>query len=207
MDFKEQASKEIEGLVKKFRKQTDKIESSDHPKYSVPGTREYEVDQLKAELEQQVEDINARYREQAEAYLEQAKRDAALSYFKPSVSDRELVNSIVDDFTASIAFARSQDEKREVFEALNDRLHHMSEAQLYAVKSKLPQVLQSVKDDEFAVKELKNVNGTLSKLQTPEQEALEEAKQLALTSPDHKFRTLKMTHRAYNKQKPIGGIE
>lgn len=207
MDFKEQLSKEVDQAVKKFRKQTEKIEESPDPRLAGRDVKDFEIGKLKAELEQQVGEINERYREKAEAHLEQAKRDAALSYFKPSVSDKDYVGSILDDFTSSVAFAYSDAEKEAAFSELESRFEHMTPEQLYAVKTQLPKVLQSVQGDELTMKKLKGVNNTLSELRTPQQEILEDAKQLALSSPDMTFRRLKMTHRAFNKQKPIGGIE
>jgi hypothetical protein len=200
MDFKQQLTKEVDTAVGKFRKQVDRIENTDDPRFAGREVKEYEIGKLKTELEAQVAEINAKYKEKAEELLAQSEARAAHSYFKPSMSDKEFVNSILDDFTASIALAYSDTDKAQAFSALEARFEHMTPEQLYAVKSKLPSVLQAVKDDEFSVKQLRGVNSTLSNLRTPEQESLDEAKSIALSSPDMSFRRLKMTHPTYSAE-------
>jgi hypothetical protein len=204
--FKQQLTKEVDTAVSKFRKGVDKIKNSPNPYYSDVEVQNYEIGKLKADLESQVAEINAKYKEKAEELLANAERQAATSYFKPSMSDKEFVGSVLDDFTASIALAYSDSDKAKAFSALEARFEHMTPEQLYAVKSKLPSVLQAVKDDEFSVKQLRGVNSTLSNLRTHEQESLDEAKALELSSPDGAFRRLKMTHPSYShlqKSRPV----
>ena len=200
MNFKEQLTREVDQAVAKFRKGVEKIENSPNPYYREQAVKDFEIGKLKAELETQVADINAKYREQSEELLEQAKCDAAFSYFKPSPADKEFTGAILDEFTSDLAFARKKEEKIGAVRALEERFDHLTETQLFAVKSKLPQELQSVSGDEFAVGELKRINGALSNLRTEEQEALEEAKTIALSTPDTAYRRLKMTHKVFQSE-------
>jgi gluconate kinase len=199
MDIKQKHSKEIERLVKDFRKKVDRINNSNNPYYNDRAVRDYEIGKLKSELEASVKEINGQYREEAQELLEQAKRQAAHSYFKPSASDKEFVTTVLDEFTSNVAFAYTDADRAEAFASLEARFEHMTPEQLFAVKSQLPRVLQSA-SDEFTAKKLRSVNGTLSELRTPEQEALNDAKDIALSSPDMAFRRLKMTHPTFSTE-------
>jgi hypothetical protein len=196
MDFKQQYTKEIDKKVSQFRKAVDKIEKSEDPRLDGREVKDYEISKLRDSLESEVAEINSKYKQEAQGLLEQRKSEAATSYFKPSTYDKEFVGSVLDEFTANVAFAYGDQQKSEAFRSLESRFEHMTPEQLFAVKSQLPKVLQSV-SDEGTLKNLRRVNSTLSELKTPAQEALEEAKMLAVSKPDMAFTRLTMTHSAF----------
>ncbi|MGP4077289.1 hypothetical protein [Halobacillus sp. K22] len=195
----EQYKRDIEKAVRKFRKDVQKIEESSDPRYKDQAFKDEAIREKRQELEDVVADRNTKYAQEAEALLEQRKQEAAKSYFKPSPSDKQFVESVLDEFTASVAFAYSDKQRREVFNSLEDRFEHMSPEQLNEVRKQLPKVLQSVNDEE-TIKKLRYVNSYLSNLQTPEQEALEEAQEAAMLKPDAAFRRLTFTHPAFKDQ-------
>ena len=192
----EQYKRDIDKAVSKFRKDVEKIEGSSDPRYKDATFKAEAIREKRKELEDVVADRNAKYAQEAQALLEQRKQEAARSYFKPSSSDKQFVESVLDEFTASVALAYGDKQQREAFDSLEGRFEHMTPEQLNEVRKQLPKVLQSV-NDEGTVKKLRQVNSFLSGLKTPEQEALEEAQEAVTLKPDATYRRLTFTHPAF----------
>ncbi|ASN06842.1 hypothetical protein [Virgibacillus necropolis] len=190
---------QINQKVDKFRKDTDSINKSDNPGFT-EDVKAYETRKLRDALEKEVDDINRQYKHAAEEALVIAKEDAAKSYFSITEIDRKLADHHLDTYVSDVAFSYNDDQKAEAFDRLERNLQYLSPAQLDHLRKSLPKVLQSVSDKD-TLKNLRGLNTTLSVLQTPQQEALDEVQAAAERTPDAKFRRLRMSHTAYSDHK------
>ncbi|MCM3572517.1 hypothetical protein M3172_04900 [Mesobacillus subterraneus] len=199
--LKEQYQKQIEGKVSQFRKHVDKISASDHPKYNVEGQREYEIEQLKTELDNEVAILDAEFNAKIDEQIEAQERVAARSNFYITPADKVQVDNYISDLTSALTFAMNDADKAEAFSVFESKLDMLdSEGALAEVKRRLPELAKYVKDDSYSMTKLRGFFHTFSALKTPEQELLDDLKSAKLNGVSYKYRTLKMTHKAYSSQ-------
>lgn len=189
---------EIKRAVDKFRKQVEKIKTSDNPYYKDKEVQEYEIKQHRAELDATVSELSNAFDAQIAQEIEQAEDRAKASRFYTSETQKQQVEHALDSFVADVTLAYDDNGKHEAYKTLERRLDGMEPAELAHVRLKLPQALTRVNGDDVATKKLKSLNAVLAKLQTPEEERLDELKTAKRLGADQTYRRLKMTHPAYS---------
>ncbi|WP_227396707.1 hypothetical protein [Jeotgalibacillus aurantiacus] len=198
MDLKQTYQRQVEQEVTKFRKAVDKINESDHPTYSVPGARDYEISELIRELERKVKEIDIEFREQIEGAIEHQTKVAMRSQHYVSATDREFIKQASVELKTALTFAGNKAEVLDAINAYESRLETLeSESAFSEVIKQLAEIMPNLSDD-FAKQKVTHLYRTLSRgLQTPEQAQLEELKQAKITGVKRPFTTLKMTHPAF----------
>jgi hypothetical protein len=199
MNLKQTYSKQVEQEVKSFRKQVDKIEQSDHPKYNVEGTRQYEIEHLRDELDTKVAELDREFQDKIETEIGQATKEAARSRFFVSSHDKQFVTDITDDLVTKLTFAINDSDKIKAIREYEDKLEVLeSEAPFTEVIKQLAEASRKLGDDDFAKRKLRGLYSQLTAgLQTPEQERLEALKADKMSGVTYKYRLLTMTHKAY----------
>lgn len=190
---------EIENAVKQFRKQVDKIQTSDHPQYKDPEIKDYEIKALRAELDAKVAEINNDFHATLKREIEKATPLATSSRIFITESDKRNAQYVLDEYVADIALAYDDVAKHAANEKLEARLDAMTtHGELAHVRQKLPEVLGRINGDPIATRKLKSTNEKLAALKTPEQERLDDLKAEKVSGADSTYRRLKMTHPAYS---------
>jgi hypothetical protein len=198
MDYKQQ----IEKAVGQFRKDVEKLQTSDNPYHQTPGVVDYETNKLKDALEKSVAELDAQFKQEIDARIEEQSKVAARSTFYVSPSDREFIASISDDLVTKLTFAIDESDKMKAIREFEGKLDTFeSDAPFSAVIKQLAEVSRKLGDDKFSQKKVRDIYNKLSAgLETPEQAELRELKDAKLHGVDHKYRTLRMTHPAYTSE-------
>ncbi|WP_428909052.1 hypothetical protein [Niallia sp. Krafla_26] len=194
----EQYSKMIESETAKFRKSVDKIRTSENPYYADVKVQDYEIRQLREQLEKNVQEINAKFTADIDAKIAEMEPVAAKSYFKPTETDRKLVDEFISEFVADAKLGYSQKDKLEAVERFEQKLGYLDENGLSLVRKRLPEIADKLGDDKTIQSKLRSMNATFRELQTAEQMRLDELKEQKSNGVDYKFRTLRLTHPAYS---------
>lgn len=194
----EKQRQEIENAVKKFRREVEKIKTSDNPYYKDKEVQRYEIDQRRAELEATVAEQSNAFDTAITQEIEQAEKAANASRFYTTETQKQQAEHALDAFVADVTLAYDDNGKHEAYKTLERRLEGMEAAELAHIRLKLPQVLSRVNGDEVATKKLKSLNTTLAALKTPEQERLAELKEAKRIGADQAYKRLRMTHKAYS---------
>lgn len=201
---KDNYEKQIEAAVNNFKRRRKRIQESDHPIYNVEGAREYEIEQLRDEMDAEISRINDEFETALEPVLEQAKYEAARSRFYVSASTKEEVTYMVDSFIADASLAFTDKSKVEAYAAFEEKLNELDEAALSEVRLQLPKIAQALGGDKTLEKDLKVLNTTLSRLKTPEQERYEELQALKVHGVDMKHRMMKLAQRNAGRMRKEG---
>lgn len=189
---------EIEQAIKKFRKEVDKIRTSDNPYYHDAKVQEYEIKALRAELDAFVAEKNSEFNAIMTQEIEKAEAEANKSRFIPNETQKKEADYALDSFVADITLARDDVAKYAAYNRLDERMDDMEAEALSHIRLQLPSVLSRVNGDEIATKKLKNLNETLSGLKTAQQERLDELKAEKRIGADGAFRRLRVTHPAFS---------
>ncbi|WP_338452326.1 hypothetical protein R4Z09_10835 [Niallia oryzisoli] len=197
----EQYSKQIEAEVAKFRKGVEKIRTSDNPYYADVKVQDYEIRKLREQLEKNVEEIKAKFTTEIDAKIAEMEPVAAKSFFKPTESDRRLVDEYVSEFLADAKLSYSDSDKLDAFERFEYKLGYLEENGLHEARKRLPEIAEKLKDDETLQKKLRGMNATFRELRTSEQFKLDELKEAKINGVDSAFRRLRLTHPAYSDYK------
>lgn len=189
---------EIENVVKKFRKEVEKIQTSDNPIYKDKEVAQYEIKQKRAELDATVAELSNAYDKAIAQEIEQAEEKAKTSRFYTSEASKQQAEHALDAFVADVTLAYDDNGKYAAYSTLERRLDNMEASELSHIRLQLPSVLSRVGGDEIATKKLKSLNATLAALKTPEQERLDELKAQKISGADGAYRRLRMIHPSYN---------
>lgn len=189
---------EIKRAVDKFRKKVTDIRESDNPYYKDKEVQEYEIKQHRAELDATVSELSNAFDAQIAQEIEQAEDRAKASRFYTTETQKQQAEHALDSFVADVTLAYDDTDKHEAYKTLERRLDGMEPAELAHVRLKLPQVLSRVNGDDIATKKLKSLNTVLAKLQTPEEERLEELKTAKRVGVAQAYRRLRFTHATYS---------
>lgn len=122
---------------------------------------------------------------------------AAKSYFRPTESDKRLVDEFISEFLVDAKLGYTEADKLDAFERLEDKLGHLDEHGLSEVRKRLPELFDALSEDKTLQGKLKGLNATFKELQTTEQLELEALKEDKLNGVDGAFRRLRLIHPAY----------
>ncbi|WP_088006573.1 hypothetical protein [Indiicoccus explosivorum] len=192
-DYKNEIEREIAG----FRRQVERIESSDHPRYNVEGARQYEIQEARRELDAKVDGLRREHAATMESEIENARKAALRSRFPVSNADKEAVEYLAKSFIADAKLAFSDVEKKLAYDALERKLQTLNVGAWAHFRLQLPAIFDALGGDEAIARHLRSLNMTLSRLKTPEQERLEELEAQQFAGVDLAYRRLKITHSAY----------
>ena len=193
----EQYQKQVEQEVKKFRNEVKKMQESENPYYATPGVLDFEVKQRREALEKKVAEINAKFSAEVDAAIETAKPEAAKSYFRPTETDKRLVDEFVTEFLADAKLSYTESDKLDAFAKLEQKLGYLDENGLHEVRKRLPEMADKLGSDEVLQKKLRGINATLKELRTAEQMKLDELQEQKINGVDWAFRRLRLTHPSY----------
>lgn len=188
---------EIKQAVEKFKKEARKIRESDNPYYKDKEVQDYEINALRAKLDATVAEKSNAFDSAIAQEIESAEQKAKTSRFHTTETQKQSAQYALDNYVADVMLARDDAGKSAAYKALDSRLDDMSREELAHIRLQLPNVLQRVNSDADALKRLQGLNETLAKLQTEEQERLDELKAMKRIGADGTYRRLKMTHPAY----------
>ncbi|MCH4825598.1 hypothetical protein [Planococcus halocryophilus] len=192
------AKTEIENAVKKFRREVEKIKTSDNPYYHDAKVQEYEIKEKRAELDAFVAEQQNAFNASIVAEIEKAEHAAQHSRFTATEQQRKQGDYALDSYVADVTLARDDNGKHSAYKTLERRLDGMSAEELAHIRLQLPSVLARVNGDTVALKRLQSLNETLAALKTEEQERLDELKAHKVSGADGAYRRLRMIHPAYN---------
>lgn len=187
---------EVGSQIKQYKKEVKRIQESDDPIMNTLGKKEYETKNIRKVFEDNIKKIESQYKAQGQEEIKELEQEAKLSHFKPSQSDQELVDNITEDFVFDL-FMKTGDEKQAIVSDLSDKIGEMSATQKVALRRKLPQLMQQLKDEPRAVqRKLRSVGHSLSDIRTEEEAALELLKQDVASGGTAEYRTLLIAERA-----------
>lgn len=197
----EQYQKLVEQEVKRFRGEVEKMQRSENPYFHDKSVLSYEIKQRREVLEKNVKEINDKFNAEIEQAIEQAEPVAAKSYFKPSETDKRLVDEYVSEFLADAKLGYTEKEKLDAFERFEHKLGYLDENGLHEVRRRLPEIADKLGSDDPLQKRLRSMNATFRELRTAEQMKLDELKEQKINGVDSVFRRLRLTHPAYSDYK------
>lgn len=198
MERLKEIERQIEKAVEDYKKAVREIQTSKDPIYQSPEKQAYEIKKLRTQLDEGVAELRAKYQAEADALIAEAEKKAALSVVGVGESDMAIVNQRIDEFTADVALAYSDDDKLAAYERLVDALKFFDLPKLYHLRRSLPGVIAKIGDDKTVLRKLREMNDELRKINTAEQERLDELRELKRAGGDIAYRTFKLVEgRAY----------
>lgn len=192
MDKLHQIEKEIERAVESYKKAVREIQTSKDPIYQSPEKQEYEISKLREQLDANVAELKAKYQAEADVLIEEAERSAALSVTATSDSDKSIVNQRLDEFTADVTLAYSKDDKLAAYDRLIESLKYFDLPKLLYLRRSLSDVIARIGDDETVLRKLREMNAELQKINTAEQDRLNELRELKRAGGDIAYRNFKI---------------
>lgn len=182
---------EVSRQVRLYKRETQKIRESDDPVMNTPGKKDYEIGQIRRTFEKNINTIEQQYQVQGQREIEELEQQAALSYIKPSQSDKELVENITDDFLFSFSMAVGDSEKLEDVSKFERSINSMSQEQKVALRRRLPQIMKQLEGDSGGVRrKMQGIGQSLSEIKTEEEGALKLLKQDVASGGLSEYRTL-----------------
>lgn len=206
MERLKEIERQIEKAVEDYREAVRKIRTSDDPIYNDPAKQDYEIKKLRTQLDANVAELKAKYQAEADVLIEEAERSAALSVATASDSDKSIVNQRLDEFTADVTLAYSKDDKLAAYDRLIESLKYFDLPKLLYLRRSLSDVIARIGDDETALRKLRELNAELQKINTSEQERIEELRELKRAGGDIAYRTFKLTEGRAHTDITQGGI-
>lgn len=191
-----QIETKIEMAVNKFNKDVKEIRESDHPKYNDQAVRDYDLRQIRQQLDEEVDGLKAEYKQIADGLLAEAERKAARSSFQ-SPANTAAIDTVLADFAADVALAYSEHDKQAAYKKLSSAIANMDINEMAHVRRKLPAIIGQA-SDEATVKQLRHINSVLSEeLKTPERLEYERLKERTSDQGALSYNTLRLTNRLY----------
>ncbi|MCM3668009.1 hypothetical protein M3181_03205 [Mesobacillus maritimus] len=192
-------SKQVEQEVKRFRKAVNTIRTSENPYYAENvKVQDYEISKLRADLEKKVEDINKQFNAEIDAKIADYEERAAKSFFRPTETDKRLVDEYIGEFKSDVMLGYGDRDKLEAFDRFEQKLGYLDENGLYEVKKRLPELVEHLGKDDVLLSKLKAMNVAFKQLQTAEQMELDALNEEKAHGADWAFRRLRMTHPSFS---------
>jgi hypothetical protein len=197
--LKEQYQKQVEQVVKNFRKGAKKIEESSDPRLAGRDVKEYEVNQLKESMEKRVAELDREFQDKIEGQIEQASKEATRSKFFVNSADKQFVLDITEELSTKLTFAINEGDKMKAIREFEGKLEAFDKVDPFSeVVKQLAEVTRKLGDDEFSKRKLRGIYSKLSDgLETPEQETLRNLKTDKMSGVSHSYTVLKATHPVY----------
>lgn len=189
---------EIENAVKKFRKDVEKIQTSENPIYKDKELVQYEIKQHRAELDATVAELSNAYDKAIAQEIEAAEQKAQASRFYTTEAEKQQSQYALDNYVTDVAMARTENEKYAAYNRLLERIEGMTDGGYAYLRLQLPAALSRLQGDPIATKDLRKVNDAFAPLKTPEQERVAELKAQKVSGADGAYRRLRIIHPAYN---------
>ena len=186
----------IDMAVAKFHKDVREVRESDHPKYNDSALRNYELRQLREQLDGEVAEMQREYQQIADGMLAELERNAARSSFK-SPANTAVIDTVLADFAADVALAYSDADRQAAHRKLTNAVANMDANEMAHVRRKLPEIISQTTDAE-TLKQLRHINSVLAEeLRTPESLEYERLKQKTFDKGLTSYNTLRLTNRLY----------
>lgn len=128
------AENRISEAVAEFHRQQIDIKMSDNP-LMTHDVVEWEINKRKQELEKAVKDIQKEYEDKHDSIVRQAEEQDAKQFVSVTESDKQAVNSKVDDYLLDVEFDSLQGAER-----LQSFIEHATDGQIQAIKRRVSDI-------------------------------------------------------------------
>ncbi|PBB05734.1 hypothetical protein [Salimicrobium humidisoli] len=208
--LKQNTENSVKAATNKYKKEVQAVENSLDPRYKDARFKQATLDDLKADLDEEVTHLRAQHEREKDAILVEAKETAGKAQYKPTSSETQKAEELLGEFQTQLTLATSTREKGVAQRELSDKLAELERGELLAVKQRFPALVQAISGDKEAVNKARVVHHTLSDVKTEEREAFDELAQSASVETGDPFRgytTLKATHPTFNGKKQASNYE
>lgn len=186
----EQFEQEVEKHVADFKKEVEKIENSIDPRYKDEEFKQAAIDALKAELDENVREVQARYTEFIKSLRQAAAEEAASAKIILSDERRKQAALKVDRLISEATFGSLDDALTE----LENNVDYMSKFEKEALSLELHRLAAVV--DEVDKKRVKRLYDRIKPTASPEVVFANAVKALD-DRCDYAYRRLKLTNRLF----------
>lgn len=189
---------EVKHQLLQFKKEKKAIQESDEPRLQVNGQKAWEIDRLKRTLDENIKAVDELYREMGNELIAEQEQKIAASYVKPSQSDKELAESIRDEFIFNVSMQTTDDGMSEEIRKVQKRIDSLNDGQKIAFKSEFPAMLSKVDDGRMQHK-LRTAGHALKSVQTEDEAALGKLKEAVRSGASTPYRMELIAQQAMTK--------
>jgi hypothetical protein len=188
----ENYERDIENKVKSFREEIKKMKESQDPKYKIEGAISYYTEEMKAQLEKEVADLNEEYSSIVASMREEARRDMANRTKSIPQSERQAAVDLVSEaITSSKLHANSG-----AIDVLLENAPYYSDSRKLALLNELGRLADAVESNKEASRKVKTLYGELNKVNDDSLIPVRIAESIP-NRADGAFRRLRLTSAAY----------
>lgn len=190
---------QIESAVNKYRKRYEEMISSPRPEFKVEGAIDFYANEMKAELEAEVTELNRQYAEIIAGIKDAAMRDLANKKRYISEEERKAARDIVSEAVTAIKFG----DGRGALETLIDQAVYMTDSRKLALLQEIGRINEAATGHTFerALQDsAKKLYNKLDEVRSGEMLPVKIAQALP-DSADYPYRRLKMTHVTFKDNK------
>jgi hypothetical protein len=188
----ENFEKDIEKKVKSFREEIKKMKESDDPKYKIEGAIDYYTNEMKAQLEKEVADLNEEYAGIVSSMKEEARRDMANQTKSIPQSERQAAADLVSEAVTSLKFSPNSG----AIDVLLENAPYYSDSRKLALIGELGRLADAVESNKGASAKVKSLYQKLNEVNNGSLIPVRIAESIP-GSADGAFRRLRLTHEAY----------
>lgn len=143
-----------------YKKEVERIKSSDNPLLQNPDVLRYELDRLDKEYRAQSAEVEEQYKAWRAQQIEESKVRAARAVIKVTDSDRTVAEQFVTRASLKLA-AAYDDEKGAIVGEIIEDIAHLSDAEKTAMQSKIGVLLSELESSDkqklvSAVQDIRN---------------------------------------------------
>ncbi|MBH9965582.1 hypothetical protein [[Bacillus] enclensis] len=184
--------REINKKVEKFRADVRKMKESQDPKYKVANAIDYYTAEMKAQLEQEVAELNDAYSSTVAAMKEEARRDLANQTKSIPASERQAAADLVSEAITAVKMRPNSG----AIDVLLENANYYSDARKMALLNELGRLADAVEKDATASRKVKMLYGELNKVNSGAMLPIRIAEAIP-SSADGALRRLRLTHESY----------
>jgi hypothetical protein len=197
--------REVDELVKAYKQACDYIRNTDEPRYrNVPGQAEYEMRQMREELEEAIKHYEEQKRYQVEKFYEEAMLEKANATRYIPETDKEASRVLIEQLSNEAKYGDTQsaiDEFREQLKYMSDTRKKAVALEFSKFAAAIESQIEETNDDsrKRALKrQLRELYRKVTDINDPaylKARMAEALKKQGTTFPSYTF--LKLTHRTY----------
>jgi len=127
-----------------YLKKSKRIKQDKHPRWNVPGAREYELEQIEREYEEQSKAIQAEWSAKRDAMVEQAYKKAAQATVKVTDADRATAEQLVNRYMLQAVEANDFGRLDTLIERLGKDISYLTDAQKTALQGRITDLVGTI---------------------------------------------------------------
>lgn len=191
---------EVTKQLKSYNKEKTQIRNSDEPRLNIPGQKDYELNNLRKVYDFNIKAIETKHNELGQELIADQEATVRNQSLTVTQSMKDKVEKALSDFNFYYVTSTNELDKKQAISGLSQVVGNMSEYEHSYFRSKVPEMMNLVKDDSVSVKgAVRGITEDLKSSRTDEEKTLDLLKQEVATGPSTEHRMHLIAEKAGEK--------